>query len=381
MLFIPTARRSVLLRDTRSVWLCVCAMAMLTSLVRAEIFQLDDSEPYLSINGVPIQWNSGGGAQWVLSSLLVRVHPRGLYFKPQTWHARDMTGLGWATDSCIPSSAGMCQTPSSIIFPSDRAPVVNQDLIQQQPGGGCQSTSTGRVVTNRSRYDTSACDVLGASLDYVYHGNTIRHMRTELPAWIYWTVCVLVIYLVRCLSKYILGSLERKGDKNSTGKNEARNPDSPNSPTCLAACLACLVLIASQGDACFVTEEDLIFYRFTIFYVAVYASLFIGTRTFRTLRLISGHDPQFYNLLAGVLQLVAARLYVGAETPYTPPLIFIVAVRAMVKCRRRVDLILCSTLLLDAFMLGLMCAWGFSPDPLYLIALFAGAAAWADFLV
>ena len=369
--------------------LILLLLARLPFFVSADIFQLDDSEPYLSINAVPIQWNSGGGAQWVLSSLLVRVHPRGLFFKPQAWHARDMAGLGWSADSCVPSAYGLCQTPTSVMFPSDQPPVVSQDME-----GDCQSGSTGRVITNSSRYDASACDVLSASMDYVYHGNTIRRAYTELPGWIYWTLCVLVVYLVRCLSKYILGSLERKEsqaqaqaqaqarEKARGGEQTPGQPtDRPNSLLCLAACVGCMILVASQGDACFVTEEDLLFYHFTLFYVTAYASLFIGTRAFRTLRLISGHDPQFYNLLAGVLQLVAQRLYAGAETPYNPPLIFIIAVRALVKSRRRVDLILCTTLILDAFMLALMCTLGFSPNPLYLIALFAGAGAWADFLV
>ena len=92
-------------------------------------------------------------------------------------------------------------------------------------------------------------------------------------------------------------------------------------------------------------------------------------------------DPPFYNLLAGVLQLVACRLYCGAETPYNPPLLFIVATRAFVKSRRGADFLRCLTLLLDGVFLGLGCCLGFGPEPQYLIALFAAAMAGADVLL
>jgi hypothetical protein len=79
--------------------------------------------------------------------------------------------------------------------------------------------------------------------------------------------------------------------------------------------------------------------------------------------------------------LVASRLYCGAETPYNPPLIFIIAVRMAVKSRRGSDILRSLTLLLDAFMASLVCILGFSPDSRYLIALFTAACAASDSLV
>jgi hypothetical protein len=55
-------------------------------------------------------------------------------------------------------------------------------------------------------------------------------------------------------------------------------------------------------------------------------------------------------------------------------------VLAMAKSRREPNLLRGITLLLDACMLSLMCVIGFGPDPHYLVALFTGAGAWADFL-
>ena len=347
----------------------VALATMLLLPASATIYQFDDARPALSINGSPVRWNSGSASQLILSSLLIRAHPRGLMSRPQHWHLRDLSNLDWDAHGCVPTSQGLCEKVaipllSSIMFPSHQAPIVGQDWAD-----ACPSSTTGRVVTNTSRYDASACDVLDTGWDYFYVDSTIWRSQTELPSWVYWTVCVLVVYLVRCLSKYVLASL----DKKSGG--------TPDPFLCLCACSACAVLIIIQGDHCFITEEDLLFHRFNVLYILAYASLFVGARAARAMRVSSHHDPPFYNLLAGVLQLVASRLYVGAETPYNPPLIFVVAVRALVKSRREVDLLRSITLILDAFMLALMCSLGFAPDSMYMVALFAGALAWTDFLI
>ncbi len=78
---------------------------------------------------------------------------------------------------------------------------------------------------------------------------------------------------------------------------------------------------------------------------------------------------------------MASRLYCGAETPYNPPLIFIIAVRVAVKSRRGSDFLRSLTLLLDAFMLSLICIMGFNQNSRYLIALFTAALAASDVLV
>lgn len=344
---------------------------LLLPLAFATIYQFDDTRPALSINGSPVRWHSGSASQLILSSLLIRAHPRGLMSRPQHWHLRDLSGLGWDAHGCVPSTQGLCQKVaipllSSVMFPSHQPPIIGQDGADE-----CPSFTTGRVITNSSRYDASACDVLDSGWDFFYADSTIRRAKTELPSWVYWTVCVLVVYLVRCLSKYVLASLDR----------DKKEPAAQDPVLCLCACAACTILIVSQGDHCFITKEDLLFHQFNIIYILAYASIFLGARAARALRISQVQDPPFYNLLAGVLQLVASRLYVGAETPYTPPLVFVVAVRALVKSRRGVDLLRSATLILDAFMLALMCSLGFSPDRRYLVALFAGALAWADFLV
>ena len=373
---MPTVRENLL-------FLLCC-----TRLVSCAIFQIDTSYPSISVGGQPIDWHSGAAAQWGLSSLLVRIHPRGVVFKRQEWHIRDLPSLGWKTESCTPSAHGLCQAQGSVYFPSTQPPEVSELLA-----GQCSSTDTRRTIINTTRYDASACDVLDRRMDYVYARGVISYSDTSLPLWIYWTVCIMVVFLVRCLSRYMLVTLKRPSTslsndpKESPDHNEESDPEIrdegtvPSPVVSLAVSAACALLILSQGDHVYVTEEELIFHWFTSFYILMYGCLFASVKAFNRVSKSALHDPPFYNLLAGVLQLVATRLYAGAETPYNPPLLFIISVRALAKSRRQVNFIRGVTLLLDASMLSLMCALGFGPDPCYLVALFATAVVWTDFLV
>lgn len=346
------------------------------SVCNCVIFQIDSSYPFISVGGISIHWHSGAGTQWGLSSLLVRIHPRGVVFKKQGWHKRELTSIGWKAESCIPSAHGLCQTDSgSVFFPSTQPPEVNEAMT-----GMCSSTDTKRVITNESRYDVSACDVLDRRVDYVYSGEVINYTDTSLSPLTYWMVCILVVFLVRCLSRYTLASLSANDSNMRKEESKVVDRGIPDPLVSLAVSSACALLIIYQGDFMYVTQEELIFFWFTAFYVSAYTCLFVGVKVFNKVSKATIHDPPFYNLLAGVLQLVATRLYAGAETPYNPPLIFIIAVRAMAKSRREPNLLRGISLLLDSFMLALMCVIGFGPDPHYLVALFTGAWAWADLL-
>ena len=359
---------------------CLCILLLILSIPGCEgtIYQIDSAYPYLSINGISIEWSSGAALQRVLSSLLVRVHPRGVVFKKQGWHLRELSRAGWKTEHCPPSGHGLCQTAQSVLFPSALPPEVNEGMA-----GMCGSSGTARVITNETRYDASACDVLDRRIDYVYANEVIYYLDTSLPAWIYWTVCVGVIFLVRCLSRYILASLSPNPTATTAGgmpPGDSQGKATPDPWVSLAASGGCTALILSQGDRAFVTHEDMIFHWFTVLYVCAYAGQFLGVRVINKISRAAIHDPPFYNLLAGVLQLVATQLYAGAETPYNPPLVFIIAVRALAKSRREVNVIRGVTLLLDACMLSLMCTLGFGLDAHYLIAIFTAALAWTDML-
>jgi hypothetical protein len=324
------------------------------------IYALDSARPFLTISGLPVQWHTGSAALWASTSL-TRINAHGVAFKP--WRPRaGLADLGWLRAPCPASAYGLCDRNGSVVFPSAQTPLVGQ-------GGDCGGTTARGIVNTASRYDPSACDVLDAGRDYVLAGGVLFVREgTALPLWAYWTVAALVVFLVRCLSKYVLASLQAKADY-------------PNPALCIGVCAACAVLVCLPGDAAFVTREDRIFYWLCVAYIIAYGSLFVGTRALAHVQRAARQDPPFYNLLAGVLQLVACRLYSGAETPYNPPLLFIVATRAFVKSRRGADFLRSLTLLFDAVFLGLGCSLGFSPEPLYLIALFTAGFAGADVLL
>ena len=341
------------------------------------IYQIDDARPFVTHNGQAVQWHAGSAPLKALTSSLVRINARGIAYKPRTWRLRAPETRYWEAAACTPSAFGLCETDTSVIFPSGQTPQVNEKLDWL-----CNSIATGRLVTNETRYDASACDLLDAGADYVMaHGRLYRSSSSDLPVWIYWAVCLLVVYLVRCLSKYVLISLSKE-------------KEFPGPVQCVVACVVCVGLVVSQGDFVYVTEEERLFHWFTVFYVAAYAALFAGTRLVATLTSVTSvtsvtttlttparKDPPFYNLLAGVMLLVACRLYCGAETPYNPPLIFIIAVRLLVKSRRGSEFLRSVTVLLDAFMLSLVCTLGFAPSYHYLTAVFAAAMAASDVLV
>lgn len=324
------------------------------------IIPIDDARPFVTVTGLPVQWQGGGVALLALSSSLVRLNPHGLMLKPRAWRFRKgIEGFNqWTGYPCLPSAHGLCTGgDGSIAFPSSQSP-----LISQSRDSTCGDANTLREIANTTRYDFSACDILDAGGDFVLSGDVLYStFDTPLPTWAYWTVCVLAVFLVRCLSKYVLASLT-KGDQ-------------PDPRLSILASGAATALVAFQGDFMYATEEDLIFYWFTVLYVCSYGALFLGSRA------LGLRDPPFYNLLAGVMQLSAVRLYCGAETPYNPPLLFVVAVRVFVKSRRGYDALRAVTLLLDSLMLGLGCTLGFSPEPQYLVALFAAAFAASDVLV
>ena len=142
------------------------------------IYQIDDSRPFIASGGIPVQWHTGAAAAKIISSGMLRIHPRGLYFKPRTWHIRDLKSVGgWSSSPCFQSAHGLCESQDgSVYFPSMDPPFVNEKLVWK-----CGSQVTSRVVTNQTgRYDASACDVLDGGVDYVFSDSVIYTSQTGL---------------------------------------------------------------------------------------------------------------------------------------------------------------------------------------------------------
>lgn len=93
-------------------------------------------------------------------------------------------------------------------------------------------------------------------------------------------------------------------------------------------------------------------------------------------------DPPVYNLIASTLQVIACRLYLSADTPYNPIIVWAVATRMLVKLRssRWTEVTLVLSALCDSYVLSLMSVVAFSYHPYYLVAVFALSVATSDAL-
>ena len=355
----------------------VCVAPLLRA-CRSEIFDLDADVPWLRSRGNEVRFDAGWDAFLVVDSSCVRVTARGVQAKPSHWAPRTLGG-GWSSRACMPGAGGgLCDVASGgVAFPAraiGRPPLYNGSA--GWGGLGCSRGSDGRVMDPDYAYDLSACDVLDGGGDVVVCGRTISFARTALPDWVYWAMCLIAVFVVRSLSYLVV----QRVTPPQCGGEAARPARSVwGDALTVLACVAVLPLaLVPDGDAWFVTQEEALFFGVVCAYVGVYAALFVVYALNG-----GGEDPPIYNLIAATLQVIASRLYLGAETPYNPVIIWAVATRALIKmrgkCRRSVVVGLST--LLDSLVLSLMCVLGFEYNPLYLVAIFALSLAVSDTLM
>jgi len=351
-------------------WLCV----MIASGASAEIFNLDDSAPRLRSNGRAVAWSGGWDALVVADSSCTRVNARGIYAKPSHWTPRaGLADLGWASATCVPDDAGaLCVAGFGCLFPSMEAPRYNASGAWG--GAGCSRDGDGRVLDPAYGYDVSACDVLDGGGDVAVCGRTAFFRRTAVSIWAYWLMCLLAVFVVRSLS-YLVVQRVQAVPVHAGGCSDVYT---------VAACVAVLPLaLAPDGDAGFVTVEERFFFGVVCCYEAAYAVLFAYRQLLGIPEgEIGRHDPPIYNLIAAALQIVASRLYLSAETPYNPVILWAVMTRALLKLRSpRASFAVSLTTFADSLVLSLMCVLGFGYNHLYLSALFTLAMATSDAVV
>lgn len=325
--------------------------------VRCEVFDLDDSVPFLRSRGQAVSLNAGWDAFVVADSSCVRVNARGVYAKPSHWKPRKLSGI-WSTKTCMPgASSALCETSNGAVFP-DSVPRYNASKVWG--GLRCSRASDGRLMDPSYGYDISACDVLDGGGDVVLCGRSLGFSRTSMADWVYWTLCLLAVFIVRSLS-YLVASRVRPGSLAS----EAR----PCDVWTVLACVAILILaLAPEGDAGFVTIEETLFFGWTCLYVGCYIAVFVCCQFFG----LAKSDPPIYNLIAASVQVITCRLYLGAETPYNPVIIWAIATRALVKLRAPLTedwLLNFVTTFIDSLSLTLISVLGFEHNRLYLVAL------------
>lgn len=354
-------------------------LAPLLRACRSEIFDLDADVPWLRSRGIEVRFDAGWDAFLVADSSCVRVTARGVQAKPSHWAPRAL-GDRWASRECVPGyGGGLCDVASGgVAFPARAA---GRPPLYNGSGGwgglGCSRASDGRVMDPDYAYDLSACDVLDGGGDVVLCGRTISFARTALPDWVYWALCLIAVFVVRSLSYLVVQRVAPPQQCSGEAAIPARS--AWEDALTVLACVAVLPLsLVPDGDAWFVTQEEALFFGVVCAYVGVYAALFVVYALNG-----GGDDPPIYNLIAATLQVIASRLYLGAETPYNPVIIWAVGTRALIKmrgkCRRSVVVGLST--LLDSLVLSLMCVLGFEYNPLYLVAIFALSLAVSDTLM
>ena len=336
------------------------------SCVRCEVFDLSDEVPWLVVGGKRVSFSSGWDSFVVADSSCIRVNSRGVYAKPSHWRPRELSKSQWATIPCAPGSAGgLCHTGSGVVFPHTQ-PLYNASA--SWGGMRCSRPQDGRLLNSAYGYDVSACDVLDDGGDAVFCGRSLSYARTGLVEGVYWALCLLAVYIVRSLSYLVVTRLS------SSDSHESFWVDFRT----VLACFAVLPLsLIPLGDSGFVTEEEVLFYDFLCVYCVLYFILF-------ALHTILGKssDPPIYNLIAATLQIIACRLYLSAETPYNPVIVWAVATRAFTKLRSRAwgEFVLGASTVADSCLLALMCVIAFDHNKLYLVVVASLSLATSDTL-
>lgn len=334
----------------------------------AEIFDLVDTVPWLQSAKGLVDFSGGWDSFVVADSSCVRVNQRGIQAKPSHWTPRQL-GVPWKSKTCTPGrSPSLCEMQGGgLVFPGrglGRLPSYNAS--DNWAGFQCSRSSDGRVMNPSYAYDVSSCDVLDGG-DVLLCGRDMSYAYTSLPEWAYWLLCVTAVFLVRSLSYLVVERIDHRMSKRGQVEDLL----------IVGACMAVLALsLIPDGDALFVTVEDSLFFDLMCAYTLMYILLYALYTWFK-----QSEDPPIYNLIAGTLQVVSSRLYLSAETPYNPVIIWAVATRALLKMRAApLNLIMGLSTLFDSFVLSLMCTLGWGFSPLYHVAIFSLALATSDVL-
>lgn len=336
--------------------------------LHAEIFDLIDATPWLQTAKGQVAFSSGWDSFVVADSSCVRINQRGIQAKPSHWTPRELSVL-WKSKVCIPGSgAALCvMQGGGMVFPErelGRLPFYNAS------GGWanfkCSRSSDGRAMNPAYAYDVSSCDILDGG-DVVLCGRVLYYAFTSLPEWSYWLLCICAVFLVRSLSYLVVERVDHKLSERGSMENWL----------IIGACVLVLILtLIPDGDSYFVTIEDYLFFDLMCAYTVMYIILFAVFTWYS-----HWEDPPIYNLIAGTLQVVSSRLYLSADTPYNPVIIWAVATRALVKIRSGpLNFIMGLSTLFDSMVLSLMCTIGWGFNPLYHVAIFSLALATSDVL-
>ena len=144
----------------------------------AEIYNVDDSVPWISINRRRLTLSSGWDSLIIFRGACVRVNARGMHVKAPYW-SQSITGDVWDVKECMPGLVeSICQTEQGLVFPISAVPVYDAQLADASKGKECSRAEDGRVFSTGYGYDISTCDVLDSGGDVALCGRKL-YVRSE----------------------------------------------------------------------------------------------------------------------------------------------------------------------------------------------------------
>lgn len=183
-------------------------------------------------------------------------------------------------------------------------------------------------------YDITQCDLHDSSLSMVYvkrEASMYLSASMEVTGAAYWLCGLCIIVLMACLSQEIVSLL-------NAGQNKARGD------VCFVACLAALVLSLSTGVShlqIFLTVEETIAFWWMVIYSMMRMVWIMvqvlgctpecwSSSTWKPMHAAVMHQT-YYNLLVTSMMLLASRIHMTVDTPYTIGLSLILGVRMFLK--------------------------------------------------
>lgn len=282
-----------------------------------------------------IDWTHGRVAEYLASSIAVRISVRGVRFIHRWFTLRFDTEHA---EHCVRSTHALCVvvSPWQHLFPTHAASVV---LGGQNK---CTEVVTGRQLQLHGYNDISLCDVLSG------HQNILLsidgHMESKSSM-----LNDVVLSILATLTVFVIGCIVHRF---SGGESKVLG-----SMSCTVACVLILVLVLVTHDPhrLYVTHEDMGLF----FYLIGYTIFNIARWSLKTI-----NNPKLaapYSICVGALNLLSFRLFATVDNPCSPFIAIFLLARVMHKLKTqeyRQHIVHFVDIYLDVILLSLLVKYG-----------------------